>query len=57
MSKSCVIKHLLDNPFGLLRYEDKFLIIKNGRPTPSLPELHCMHKEKNRKKLTKWALM
>ena len=48
MSESCVIKHLLNNPFGRLRYEDKLLIIKNGRPTPSLPELHGMHMKKNR---------
>ena len=48
MSESCVIKHLLDNPFGQFRYEDKLLIIKNGKPTPSLLELHGMHTMKNR---------
>lgn len=48
MAEPCVIKQLLDKPFSQLKYEDKLLIVKNGKPTPPLPQLQCEQKEKNK---------
>lgn len=33
MSEPCIIKELLDKPFLQLKYEDKLVMVKTGRPT------------------------
>lgn len=49
MSDIDIINELLEKtPFSRLQYEDKLQIVKKGRPQPSLLDLKCVHKEKNR---------
>ena len=44
-----VISELLEKtPFSQLLSEDKLLIVRKGRLQPSLLDLKCEHKEKNR---------
>lgn len=43
-----VIVDLKTKPFGSLRFEDKLVIAKNGRPCPSLENLSTIVKERNR---------
>lgn len=44
----CIIESLLNKPFSQLKLEEKALIIKNGRPTPDLPNLTCQVATKNK---------
>lgn len=49
MNDIYIINELLEKTqFSQLQYEDKFQIVKKGRPQPSLLDLKCEHKDKNR---------
>lgn len=48
MAESDIIQELQKKPFGSLRFEDKLLIVQNGRPCPSLKNLSSKVKERGR---------
>lgn len=53
MSDPCVIEELLNNTFSKRTFEERLLIIKNGRPTPELPNMSSPNKKCTRHFQTK----
>lgn len=48
MDEPDVIAQLKTKPFGSLKFEDKLLIVKDGRPCPSLKNLTAIVKDRNK---------
>lgn len=38
----------LSNPFHSKTFDEKLIIVKNGRPCPQIPRLSTSHKDKNK---------